>query len=227
MDRRLVISDIHGCCRTFKTLIENIALTRTDTLYLLGDYIDRGTDSSGVIDYILNLQSQHYKIIPLRGNHEENLLSANEEYDRNTFKFFVAHNKSTDLLTSDGNIKEQYISFFNQLPCYVELTDFILVHAGINFTITEPLTDKNSLLELRLTHYDKVKANNRRIVFGHQPYYIEDIMQAINTRAFLIPLDNGCFYTKPHKIYDYKRLGSLICFDLDSFYYTMQKNVDF
>jgi serine/threonine protein phosphatase 1 len=65
MARRLVIADIHGCAKTFKALVEKIGLTHEDTLYLLGDYIDRGPDNCGVIDYIIHLQSNNYNIKPL------------------------------------------------------------------------------------------------------------------------------------------------------------------
>ncbi len=51
--RRFVIGDIHGCFRTFKYLVEeDLHLKSNDTLFLLGDTIDRGTGSKAVIDYI-------------------------------------------------------------------------------------------------------------------------------------------------------------------------------
>lgn len=49
-NRSIAIADIHGCYRTFLRLLEQIGLGRQDNLYLLGDYIDRGPDSKGVID---------------------------------------------------------------------------------------------------------------------------------------------------------------------------------
>ena len=72
MRNRWVIPDIHGYLNTLKSLIENrISLTKEDTLYFLGDYIDRGPNSKGVIDYIMSLQDQDYDIHCLRGNHED------------------------------------------------------------------------------------------------------------------------------------------------------------
>ena len=59
MNRRWVIPDIHGCINTLKQLIETgIMPTKEDELYFLGDYIDRGPDGRGVIDYIMSMQSQ-------------------------------------------------------------------------------------------------------------------------------------------------------------------------
>ena len=54
MINRWVVPDIHGCLKTLKTLLETrINLTRLDLVYFLGDYIDRGPDSKGIIDYIM------------------------------------------------------------------------------------------------------------------------------------------------------------------------------
>ena len=63
MRNRWVIPDIHGCSKTLKCLIENnINLSKEDSVYFLGDYIDRGYDSKGVIDYIMSLQDSGYDI---------------------------------------------------------------------------------------------------------------------------------------------------------------------
>ena len=72
MINRWVIPDIHGHLNTLKSLIETrINLSRLDSVYFLGDYIDRGPDSKGVLDYIMNLQKENYDIHCLKGNHED------------------------------------------------------------------------------------------------------------------------------------------------------------
>jgi serine/threonine protein phosphatase 1 len=74
---RYAIGDIHGCARTFKKLVEEvIKFTTADTLYLLGDYIDRGPCSKGVLDYLLQIRDLGYNFRPIRGNHEQLLLDA-------------------------------------------------------------------------------------------------------------------------------------------------------
>lgn len=72
--RRFAISDIHGCLKTFQALLERIAFSKADILYLLCDYIDRGPDSRGLIDYIWKLKEAGYTMPCLRGNHEQMLL---------------------------------------------------------------------------------------------------------------------------------------------------------
>jgi serine/threonine protein phosphatase 1 len=70
--RRLAISDIHGCYNTFDSLLQTIGLSKeNESLYILGDMINRGKHSKKVIKKILSLQNQGYSIFPLRGNHEQ------------------------------------------------------------------------------------------------------------------------------------------------------------
>ena len=99
MGRRLVISDIHGCSKTLNALLKKINLNEKDTLYFLGDYIDRGPDSSGVLDTLIKLKKKYANIFPLAGNHEYQMLQAEKEYDENSFYFFVKNlAKSKDIL---------------------------------------------------------------------------------------------------------------------------------
>ncbi|MFH2094494.1 MAG: metallophosphoesterase [Bacteroidota bacterium] len=218
MGRRLVISDIHGCSETFRKLVEDIIrLTPADDVWLLGDYIDRGPNSSGVLDYILSLIKKAYKIHPLRGNHEENLLKADEEYDRDTFRFYVAKFKSLDLLDETSNIKPVYHKFINTLPYYAELENFYIVHAGFDIKKPDPFKDTTGMLEIRNMIYNSAVLKNKKIIHGHNPAYYEEILTAVSEKRQIIPLDNGCIYHKPHKIYDHTRLGKLCCLDLDTF----------
>jgi serine/threonine protein phosphatase 1 len=73
--RTIAIGDIHGCSRALATLVEAIRPSALDTLVFLGDYIDRGPDSRGVLDQLLALAGQ-CRLVPLLGNHEELLVAA-------------------------------------------------------------------------------------------------------------------------------------------------------
>jgi len=74
--RQFAIADIHGHLKTFKALLREINFTVFDELFLLGDFIDRGPDSKGVIDYIEELKQTGYTVYCLRGNHEQLCLDA-------------------------------------------------------------------------------------------------------------------------------------------------------
>jgi serine/threonine protein phosphatase 1 len=76
--RELAIGDIHGCARAFENLLEIVQPARSDTVILLGDYVDRGPDSCGVLEMILDL-NRRCTVIALTGNHEKMMLQARSE----------------------------------------------------------------------------------------------------------------------------------------------------
>ena len=116
--RKIAISDIHGCIRTFRYLLEEkIRLQPEDHLFLLGDFIDRGPNSKGVIDYILELQQSGYQLTCLLGNHEEMLLrSFTESLMRDVWE----SNGGMETMMSFGirtaeEIPDLYMDFFTYL----------------------------------------------------------------------------------------------------------------
>jgi serine/threonine protein phosphatase 1 len=75
MVRVLAIGDIHGCSTALETLLAAVVPQPEDTIVALGDYIDRGPDSKGVLNFLIELNKSHH-LVTLRGNHEQMLLSA-------------------------------------------------------------------------------------------------------------------------------------------------------
>lgn len=226
--RRFVISDIHGCAKTLKALVEDkIQLTKEDWLFFLGDYIDKGPDSSGVIDYILSLQEKEFQIFTLMGNHEFNILETSEEYNPHMFRVFVERmNKCRGILDEEAKIKPQYLAFFQSLTYHFELEDFHLVHAGFDFRKEKPFEDYMAMLHIRRYPDNEAVLEGRKIVHGHQPTHLIDIQKSIEANASIIPLDNGCVYNRPRKGLDYTQLGHLCCLNLDSLELTLQKNIE-
>ena len=136
MSKKFAVGDIHGCCKTFrKLLLEKIIIEKTDEIICVGDYIDRGPDSKGVVDLIMELRDEGYTITTLRGNHEDMLLSSlgSKEY----FKMWLVNGGDTTLnsfnISSIERLPEDYIQFFKNTEYYAETPDYILVHAGLNF----------------------------------------------------------------------------------------------
>jgi Calcineurin-like phosphoesterase len=86
MPRTIAIGDIHGCAIALAKLIEVVAPQPDDTVVPLGDYVDRGIDSRGVIDQLISL-ADHCRLVPILGNHEEMLLGARE--GRSDFRFWI------------------------------------------------------------------------------------------------------------------------------------------
>lgn len=73
--RTLVIGDIHGCLTAFDSLLAAVQMQPDDKLITLGDYVDRGPDSKGVIDRLIAMHKTG-QLVALRGNHEQIILTA-------------------------------------------------------------------------------------------------------------------------------------------------------
>jgi serine/threonine protein phosphatase 1 len=102
--RTIAIGDIHGSLRDLRTLWERLPrLTAADTLVFLGDYLDRGPDSRGVIEFVRGLTGRTpAKVVALKGNHEQIFLDA---YERNECR---------NLLPPSNGALATYLSFTNQ-----------------------------------------------------------------------------------------------------------------
>ena len=77
--RYLAIGDIHGCSRAFERLLAVVQPQPEDIIITLGDYLNKGPDSKGVIERLIQL-SQTHQLIPLKGNHELQLLQARDHH---------------------------------------------------------------------------------------------------------------------------------------------------
>ncbi len=225
--RRLVIPDIHGCFKTLKALVRKIGLTKNDALFFLGDYIDRGQESSKVIDYIINLQEAGYTVFPLMGNHEYDLLKVAKKMPaKQLFTLMGESFNSADLIDKNKGIKGKYKDFFNSLEFYYELEDFFIVHAGFNFEEDHPFSTPNSMLYIRNFTIDKQQVGDKKIIHGHQPVYLNKIREYLANQEQIIPLDNGCIYSQKHRIYDFTQLSNLLCLNLDTFELIIQPNIE-
>jgi serine/threonine protein phosphatase 1 len=232
MARRIVIGDVHGCLRTFRRLVEDrISLSQEDELFLVGDLIDRGPDSKGVIDYVLELMNKGHQVTTIRGNHEEMLLeTAGDERFLATWLYNGAEatirsfGMDFDLETAghvDQYVGERYFDFLNGLGYYIELEDYFIVHAGFNFGITDPLSDTQAMIWSRDMSYDREKAQGKRVIHGHTPVTLEEIRHVVYEGSEpLVNIDAGCVY-----LY-YPGLGNLVGIDLDERELFIQKNCE-
>ncbi len=234
--RRFVVSDIHGFAKTFKTLVhEKIQLTPLDQLFLLGDYIDRGPDSVGVIDFILQLQESEYQVHALRGNHEQNFLDNYANFHQGIYqKYFletVAMEKFDKMLDTDRRLLPAYQQFFESLPFYFELDRFYLVHAGFEFQNHTIVDNYNAMIMLRRFTENPTR---KTIIHGHVVTNLSIIEHKVRNRSTIIPLDNGCYHGAAIRGLQMPKLlgnplqnvGKLLALNLDTYELLEQKNID-
>jgi serine/threonine protein phosphatase 1 len=236
MRRQWVIPDIHGCSKTLKALIrEQIRPTRTDWLYFLGDFIDRGPDARGVIDFIMQLEADEFNVRRLRGNHEDFLLKVRDQQYRRTVlgiplpdqikKEWFRYGGKETLASFQVNdvhlIPEKYIDWLKDLDYFIELDSFLLVHAGFNFDIENPFDDRYAMLWAKDFKVIPEKVNFKRVVHGHVPVSLEFIELVKDSDTFdFIDLDNGIYMAGK------AGFGHLVALELNSRELLVQANLD-
>ena len=224
MGRFFCIGDIHGCSNTLDNLLcKKIKLLKSDSLIFIGDYIDRGPDSKGVIDIILNLQKK-YDVTCLLGNHEDLYMESetDDELFIHWFKYCGGFQTLKSFnVTSYGELKEEYKYFFKTL-LHVKIIGkkYILVHAGLNFKNKDIFSDKYSLLWERDTQIDYLKLKNRVIIHGHTPQSVNSTKKQLSKIITnkIINIDNGCVFSNE------KKLGFLSAIELNSLTIFTERN---
>jgi serine/threonine protein phosphatase 1 len=222
MPRTIAIGDIHGCLQTFKKLVlETINLQDDDTLVLLGDYIDRGPDSRGVINFIFALQQSGYKVITLKGNHEE--LLQNSEYGFMAFHDFVRNGGDKTLESFDVDFLHEmqpaYQEFFNKLPLYYEQGNYLFVHAGFNFDKDDLFEDEEAMLWIRGFEPNQPKLGNKIVIHGHTPMPLNDIL---NQTGNVINIDAGCVFKSKNNM----NYGHLVALHVEDMQYYSVPNCE-
>ncbi len=210
---RYAIGDIHGGANTFRALLGRLGLRRGDRLYLLGDLIDRGPDSRGVLDTVINLSEAGFDVRPIRGNHEDMLLR-NVSGDHDTWSLHWMEQLGTNMLRSFGieevgELPERYINLLLSLPLLALEDDYVLVHAGLAFNTPAPLHDShpNNLLWHEPGIPDRHRLGGRITVTGHKFRTMRDIETSLLTDRIFV--DNGAFTGM------LPELGNLVALDLD------------
>ncbi|MBK8554434.1 MAG: serine/threonine protein phosphatase [Lewinellaceae bacterium] len=221
MSRSYAIGDIHGCNRTLQALLRQLSLVKGDILIFLGDYIDRGPDSRGVIDTIFSLQERGVRTICLRGNHEQLLLNSRTDP---TWLNRWTISGGEEALQSFGvdhpiDIPEPYISFFEKTLFAYEIGPYICVHGGIDMNSIAPLEEPEVLMRARNWYKDINYAwlGDRIVLHGHTPEAMDTILlqHALLDEQQYLCLDNGCVYAMRR---DQARpgLGRLLAFCLET-----------
>ncbi|MCR5134408.1 MAG: metallophosphoesterase [Clostridiales bacterium] len=183
------MSDIHGEYEAYKALLERIGFSDRDTLYVLGDAIDRGPRS---MDVLMDMMMRP-NVIPLIGNHEymalsclrflaaeiteESLEKVDDDAIRGLMEWQTVGGSET--IGSFGRLsaedKADVLEYLEEFSLYEEVScggeDYVLVHAGLlNFSPKRPLSDY-SLPEMvfRVPDYSRVYFPDKYLVTGHLP----------------------------------------------------------
>jgi serine/threonine protein phosphatase 1 len=190
----IAIGDIHGCAKSFDALLEKIDPSSDDHLLFVGDYIDRGPDSKGVIDRLLDLRGD-VECTFLRGNHESLMLGY---LDNGAFNLWRVNGGVSTLQSylgsgeSEIEIPDHHAEFVRETELYYETDDYFFVHAGLkpDLTIEENLEqNEEKVFMWEREHIGaETLAWEKTVVCGHTPR-----PEPID-REKLIMIDTGCVY---------------------------------
>lgn len=222
---RYALTDIHGCLLTLRKLLEErLPLRPADELYFLGDYVNKGPDSRGVLDYLMALPAQGYQVVCLRGNHDQELLDA---VDGHADRSWLTEPERQLTLRSFGIDRPQQLPqahrrWLRELPCQFDIPGWTLVHAGYDFRqpAAEMRRDWHSMLNIKEFVLDASRLQGRRLVHGHVPTPYTEVQRRLVQHPGSVCLDTGCVYRHNPE------LRHLAAFNLDTHELTLQANIE-
>lgn len=228
-----VMSDIHGNMRRFKSILNQINLQLDDTLYVLGDVIDRHPDGIRILRKLMSMPN----VKMLLGNHEYMMLRAiGRPFDTYEIMSDVYMEDQLELWYQNGghithqhwkrlkkDLREEIVQYLHSLPLNYDITingvHYKLVHGAPTeeyeyFRRSYPNPTHFSVWK-RWRFFEE-QHGNYILIFGHTPtieYTFSEVMHIwIGNRRIGIDCGSG-FPEKP--IHPYSEYGRLACLRLD------------
>ncbi|ATW04576.1 metallophosphoesterase family protein [Sphingorhabdus sp. YGSMI21] len=211
--RIYAIGDVHGRNDLLLQLLGKIIKDdgerdKADSeIIFLGDLVDRGPDSAGVLDTAMQIREQLRNVRFLMGNHEEVYLAA-ATGDEKSVRFFNRIGGRETILSYDISLKEyieldivqlaeripelfrqEHIEFIKGFEDHVIIGDYAFVHAGIRPGIPIAEQRKKDLRWIREDFLSAQEAHEKVIVYGHT--ITDDVVESGNR----IGIDTGAYYS--------------------------------
>lgn len=187
--RTIAIGDIHGCSIALAALVKAVDPQPSDTIITLGDYVDRGIDSKGVLDQLIALERRCH-LISVLGNHDQIMLNARNGKD--DFRFWMDCGGITTLDSYDSTgrldlVPSSHFRFLERCFSYFETDTHIFAHANYRPDLPLNNQDDHTLRWLSLRDYVPGQHySGKTAVLGHTP------QTEVIDLGHLICLDTGC-----------------------------------
>lgn len=187
MSRTIVIGDVHGCYFELMALLDEIHIRHDDRLVFVGDVITKGPANRAVLEFIRE-RSQCQSVL---GNHEYLLL---QHYRGEQVKLKPEHLRTIAELGKDFGLFMEWVSCF---PLYIDLGEFLVVHAGIRPGRPIERQRIEDLTQLRTlngrgneagTPWFERYRGKRTVIFGHWVFDVPVVKENA------IGIDTGCVY---------------------------------
>ena len=209
------IGDIHGrldlLTRMHAWIAADAAASTADrrVLVYIGDYVDRGPHSSGVIDLLIDQPLPGFEIVHLLGNHEDAMLRFPDDVSIGptwltyggvaTLLSYDVELSSTDwhdervLRRLQGEVRRRvprrHVEFMRAMKLTHVEGDYLFVHAGIRPGIPLERQEREDLLWIRSDFLEAQEDHGRIVVHGHT------ISEKPDIRPNRIGIDTGAFFS--------------------------------
>jgi serine/threonine protein phosphatase 1 len=191
--RTIAIGDIHGCALALRAILEAVRPRPSDLIVPLGDYVDRGPDSRGVLERMLQLRRE-CMVVPIMGNHDEMLLQARGGHHPTTWlgvgglATLASYGAGADL--DPAIIPYEHIAFLESCVAFYETETHIFLHAS--YLPHLPMSEQPSLAlyweSLREGVPDPHKSG-KTVIAGHTSQRSGEILNL----GHLICIDTCCY----------------------------------
>jgi serine/threonine protein phosphatase 1 len=209
--RVYAIGDIHGCPELLDRLMESIRADEAGAparsrLVFLGDYVDRGPDSRGVLDRLIALGDERPDAVFLLGNHEAAMLDYLEDPmardhwidwggEATLSSYGIDDATRRDSLETAAELRArlpaEHLSFLNDLRLHETIGDYLFVHAGVRPGAPLEQQAHEDLLWIREEFHRCPSAlrPDKVVVHGHHP------MRQATDFGWRIAVDSGACFT--------------------------------
>lgn len=165
--RLIAIGDIHGCDVALETLLKALTPRAADTIVILGDVVDRGPNTRGCIDQILELQTA-CRVVSILGNHEEMFLDA---INGGRWQRSWLQNGGVEMLDSYGGLVDDippaHLDYIRSMQDYYESEWDVFAHGTPHFATPMQQQTSQGLRWNRIVGREPLHCSGKRVICGH------------------------------------------------------------
>ncbi|MDE2063527.1 MAG: metallophosphoesterase [Bradyrhizobium sp.] len=171
MSQTFVIPDIHGRLDLLERGLAEIAARsegETDTVVTIGDYVDKGPASKGVIERLMRGVGERLALVTLKGNHDAMMVEALK--DPSKMKDWLAKGGDEALASYGGEVAgvpQSHLDWLDRLQLFHVDTHRLYVHAGVDPSVPLDLQREETLLWKRYPKGQPEGFGNLHVVHGH------------------------------------------------------------
>jgi serine/threonine protein phosphatase 1 len=195
--RTIAIGDIHGCAQALESLLHTIRPRPGDVIVTLGDYINRGPDSRGALERLIELEHR-CRLIPILGNHDQVLLAAlareplafSDLLDMGGGPTLASYGAQRITEADLDRIPAAHRAFLERCRGYYETETHIFVHAQYE---PDMAMDEQPMEIIRWESLRNLTpgphASGKRVIVGHTSQKSGDVLNL----GHLVCIDTYCY----------------------------------